>query len=270
MATEINSDKKFSPGIAELWKARELTLMLASRDFKVRYSQTFFGILWALIQPLFTLFIFILVFGKAIKINTYGVPYPVFALCGMLAWNYFSFVFSQAGSSIINSQSIITKIYFPKLVIPFSKTLVGIIDFGITLTLTLIIIAIYKVPFSTNIVFFPLFLLLLYFLSAGAGIWLSALSIRYRDLQNTIPFMVQLGLYFSPVAYPSALIPEKFRLLYFLNRLAGVVEGFRWCLIGSPLPSVQIMIATVIIIFLVFVTGIWYFRKVEDVIADII
>jgi lipopolysaccharide transport system permease protein len=270
MRYEIKPAGDFKLGLKELWMSRELLFMLALRDFKVRYSQTFLGVLWAVVQPLTTLFIFVLVFSLGIKVDIGKIPYPVFALTGMLAWNYFSFVMSQAGSSIINSQSIITKIYFPKLVIPISKTVLGVVDFFITLILTLILILYYHVPISIHVIFLPLFLLLLFLFSLSAGIFLSALSIRYRDVQNTIPFLTQIGLYLAPIAYPSSIIPEKYQTLFFLNPMAGIAEGFRWCIIGSPQLSQEIMAYTIAVILLFFITSIFYFRKVEDIIADIV
>ncbi len=270
MRYEIKPDTDFNFNLKELWTNKELLFMLAFRDFKVRYSQTFLGLLWAIIQPLTTLFIFILVFSLAIKVDVGTIPYPVYALTGMIAWNYFSFVMSQAGSSIINSQSIINKIYFPRLVIPISKAIFGIIDFLISLLLMVVLILYYHVQISTNIIFFPLFLLLLFIFSLSIGVLLSALSIRYRDIQNTIPFLAQIGLYLTPVAYSSSIIPAKYHLLFFLNPMAGIVEGIRWSILGTQPLSEGILLYTITIVILAFIVSILYFKKVENVIADIV
>lgn len=270
MRYEITPETGFKLNFKEIWTNRELLFMLALRDFKVRYSQTFLGLLWAILQPLTTLFIFTLVFSLAIKVDVGSLPYPVYALTGMIAWNYFGFVMSQAGSSIINSQAIITKIYFPKLIIPISKSILGIIDFFIALILALILIFYYQVSISTNIIFLPFFLLLLLIFSLSVGVFLSALSIRYRDIQNTIPFIAQIGLYLTPVAYPPSVIPQKYQILFFLNPMAGIIEGFRWCIIGTPLISPEIITYTIVLVLLFFVGSIFYFKKIEGIIADIV
>ncbi len=270
MKYEIKAHGKSEMRLKELWQFRELLLMLALRDFKVRYAQTFLGILWAFLQPLVTLLIFILIFDKAIKVNTGSVPYPIFALAGMTVWNYFSYVVAQAGNSIIGAQSIITKIYFPRLIIPLSKALVGVIDFVITLFFLAGVLFYYKFAPSFTIFYLPLFLLLLLILSGSVGILFSALAIRFRDIQHTIPFIIQVGMYLSPIAYPASLVPEKYRLFYDLNPLTGIIEGFRWCITGTEgLPVKSIVFSVVITSFLCIIST-YYFRKVEEVIADII
>lgn len=266
---EITPKEKISTGLKDLWQYRELLFMLAFRDFKVRYAQTFIGILWAFIQPFITLLIFIIVFSKALKINTGSIPYPVFALSGMLAWNYFSYIIAQAGNSIIGAQSIVTKIYFPRLIIPLSKSFVGLIDFSITLLLMLGVMAYYHYIPSLNTIFLPFFIIILLLLSSAVGILISALSIRFRDIQYIIPFLVQIGMYITPVAYPVSIVPEKYRLLYYFNPMAGIIDGFRWCLTGSPLQS-NVFAFSVIFTLVLLVCSIYYFQKVERVIADII
>ncbi len=263
---------------SELKKYKDLFFILAYRDFKVRYAQTFLGVLWGVIQPALTLLIFTLVFGKALKLpSTYQiqVPYPLFALSGMIVWMYFAFVMSNAGNSIISSQSMIQKIYFPRLIIPLSKALVGITDFLIGLVFLTALLIVYGFVPSSNIVFLPVFLIFLMMASLGVGIWLSALTIRFRDFQQIVPFMVQFGLYATPIGYPAQLIlanehiADFLKILYFLNPVAGITEGFRWCIIGGELPVNYVSISLVVSLFL-FITSLFYFRSIEKVMADIV
>jgi len=270
MRYEIKPETGFKLGIKELWNSKDLLFMLALRDFKVRYAQTFLGILWGVIQPFITLLIFTLIFGKAVKVDTGSVPYPIFALTGMIVWGYFSFVISQAGSSIINAQSIITKIYFPRLIIPISKMLLGLIDFIIAFVFLFFVLIYYRFSPTTHIIFLPFFILLLFAISSAAGIFLSSLSIRYRDVQYMIPFVVQIGLYISPVAYPSSIIPEKYHMLYHLNPLTTVIDGFRWCITGAPEINLNHIALTSLGTLVLLSCSIYYFRKVENIIADIV
>jgi lipopolysaccharide transport system permease protein len=254
----------------ELIRYRDLFRTLSYREFKVRYAQTALGFFWSFLQPLATLLIFIVIFGRAIKVDTGGIPYPVFVLSGMSAWMYFSFVVTTAGKSLINDQSMIQKIYFPRLIIPLSKAAVGLIDFGISFLLMLIALLYYGVYPSENIVWLPLFILLSIFASITIGIWISALTVRYRDIQHVIPFIVQIGLYATPVAYPVSYIPEKFIVIYYLcNPMAGVIEGFRWSIIGTGQPEFYMFYSFGLIILLFFL-GIMYFSKVEKTMADYI
>jgi lipopolysaccharide transport system permease protein len=259
--------------LKELWAYRDLFLILAYRDLRIRYAQTFLGLFWAFIQPAATLLIFTVVFGKAVQVDTGGVPYPVFAICGMAAWSYFAFVLNQSGNSIIGAQEMVKKIYFPRLVIPLSKAVVGFVDFAITLLFLAVLFIIYGIVPSGNIVFLPLFILATLVSSLAVGIWLSALTIRYRDFQHVVPFMVQFGLYATPIAYPAETIiqslPQWGVVAYYLNPMAGVVEGFRWALLGgvSPSPFAYISFGLIAVLF---ISGLYYFRRVERVMADIV
>lgn len=256
--------------LKELFHYKDLFYTLAWREFRVRYAQTFLGFVWAFLQPLATLFIFFFIFGKVIKVDTGKIPYPVFALTGLTAWSYFSFVVSNAGRSIINEEGMIKKIYFPRLVIPLSKALVGLIDFMISFILLLLSMVYFQVPLTSNIVWLPVFLLLIVFISLGIGIWISALSIRFRDIQHIIPFFIQIGLYATPVAYSSLIIPQKYHMAYYLlNPLAGLIEGFRWCIIGGNV-NLQYVIFDAIIILFIFISSLFYFQRVERVMADIL
>ncbi|MBC8110754.1 MAG: ABC transporter permease, partial [Verrucomicrobia bacterium] len=227
--------KRIGLNFRELYQYRDLFFILAYRDLRVRYAQTFLGLLWAVIQPLATLLIFTLVFGRVFQANELpqNVPYPLFALSGMAVWGYFSFVMSNAGNSVISSQGMIQKIYFPRLIIPLSKAVVGLADFTITLIFLLAVMLWFRFVPSGKLLFAPVFIIFTMIAALGVGIWLSALTIRFRDFQHIIPFMVQFGLYVTPVGYPASLIvgneklPAFVKILYFCNPMAGIVEGFR-------------------------------------------
>jgi lipopolysaccharide transport system permease protein len=263
---------RFSLNLRELFAYRDLFLILAYRDLRVRYAQTFLGLLWAFIQPLFTLVIFTLVFGRAIGVAKdipAHIPYVLYAACGMSAWTYFAFVMNQAGNSIIGAQGMIQKIYFPRLIIPLSKAVVGLVDFGVSLLFILVLMVWYGFVPSSNIVFLPFYVLMGVLAALGVGIWLSALTIRYRDFQHIVPFMVQFGLYATPIAYPTSLIPEQYRVLFYLNPMTGVVEGFRWSLLGTESPGVYAWLSFGLIAVL-FLSALLYFRRVERIMADIV
>lgn len=267
------SRRGFSLNLKELLEYRDLFLILAYRDFRVRYAQTFLGLTWAFLQPAATLLIFTVVFGRAVKVDTGGVPYPVFAITGMAAWTYFSFVLNQSGNSILGAQEMVKKIYFPRLVIPLSKAVVGFVDFLIAFAFLFVLMAVYGVMPSVNIVFLPVFILLTIVSALAVGIWLSALTIRYRDFQHVVPFLVQFGLYATPIAYPSETIidnlPRWGTVLYYLNPMAGVVEGFRWSVLGGAPPHSFVYLSFGVMALL-FVTALIYFKRVERVMADIV
>jgi lipopolysaccharide transport system permease protein len=268
LVIDANS-KKLDLGLKELYLYKDLLLVLALRDIKVRYAQTFIGIAWALVQPLVTLLIFMLVFGRAINVDTGSIPYPVFALAGMSAWNYFSVVMSQSGNSLISAQGMIKKVYFPRLVIPLSKVLVGLVDFGVTLLFLIGLIIYYQYFDFANLVYLPVFIFITIVAGLATGIWISALTIRFRDFQHVVPFVAQIGLYITPVAYPANLIPDHFKVMYYFNPMAGVIEGFRWSIIGGDPPQ-QLAYLSFVVIFLLFFSGLIYFKKVEKVMADLI
>lgn len=270
----VDADKKgLQLNLKELFAYKDLFLILAYRDLRVRYAQTFLGLFWAFIQPAATLLIFTVVFGKAVKVDTGDIPYPVFAISGMSAWAYFSFVLNQSGNSIIGAQEMVKKIYFPRLVIPLSKALVGFVDFAISFLLIIAIMVFYGVMPSAQVIFLPLFILLTIISSLGVGVWLSALTIRYRDFQHIVPFLVQFGLYATPIGYPAEVIidnlPKWGVVLFYLNPMAGIVEGFRWSILGMGSPSGYAYISFAVM-GLLFVTGLFYFKRVEKVMADIV
>lgn len=272
MTTKIitASSRKLLPDMKEIYRYRDLFLTLAWRDFRVRYAQTTIGLLWALIQPLATIAILSLVFGNFVGVQT-GVPHLIFTVAGMSMWTYFSFVMSNSGSSIISSQEMVKKIYFPRLIIPLSKAVVGLIDLFITLLILIALFFYYGISPSANWWMAPFFILLAIVVSLAAGIWLSALTVRFRDFQHVVPFLVQIGLYITPVAYPAEFaakhLPDWAASLYYLNPMAGVVQGFRWSLFGGAAPDGFFWIS-VVMVFILFFSSLVYFRSVEDKMAD--
>lgn len=264
-----NSKGEINLNIKELFAYKDLFITLAQRDFKVRYTQTFLGLVWAILQPLITLFILVLVFGKVVSVDTGNIPYILFVLGGMCGWQYFAFVVSQSGTSLIGAQAMIHKIYFPRLIIPLSKALVGLIDFAIILFLFLVMMAFYSYKPGISIMYLPVFIALTIVASLAAGIWISALSIRFRDFQVIIPYLLQVGLYITPIAYPINLIPEKYKFIFFLNPMTPVIQGFRWCLLGVDPPDIRSFISYGFVVFL-FISGLYYFKKTERTMADIL
>lgn len=270
----VDAEKRTSLlNLKELKHYRDLFYILAYRDLRIRYAQTFLGLLWAMLQPLATLAIFVIVFGHAVKVDTGNMPYPLFAITGVAAWTYFAFVMKESGSSIISAQQMVKKIYFPRLVIPLSKAIVGFVDFGIALLFMVILMVYYQVVPAGNVMFLPLFILMIIISALGVGIWLSALTIRYRDFQHVVPFLVQFGLYATPTAYPAKAIlqslPEWLVVIYYLNPMAGVIEGFRWCLLGGDPPSAFAYLSFGLVL-IIFVSGLFYFKRIERIMADIV
>ncbi|XOV91914.1 MAG: ABC transporter permease [Bacteroidota bacterium] len=269
MKTEITPESSRNINFKELFHYKDLFIILAWRDLKVRYAQTALGLAWAIIQPLATLLIFTLIFGRAIQVNTGDVPYPVYALAGMSAWAYFAFVMSQSGGSIISSGEMIKKIYFPRLIIPLSKAIVALVDFLVTLGLLIILMVYHQITVKYTIFLLPVFFLINVMASLAIGIWLSALTIRYRDFQHVIPFMVQIGLYTTPIAYPATLIPDKYQFIYHLNPMAGIVEGFRYAILHQNEIS-DFSFVSYGIVLVLFGSSIWYFKKMERTMADLV
>ena len=254
---------------SELYRYRELLWTLTYRDFRVKYAQTILGFVWAFINPLFTLVILSFVFGTVAKVDTGGVPHVIYTIAGMCGWTYFSKVFEQAGSSIIGAQNMVKKIYFPRIIIPTSKAITALIDFGIVLLCLAILMIVYKFPPASTIVYMPIFIIIAIVSGLTAGIWMSALTIRFRDFQHITPLLVRVGMYATPIAYPASAVPEKYQMLFYMNPMAGVVEGMRWSIIGGTPPNAYSYISFALI-FLLFFAGLFYFSKVEKVMADIL
>lgn len=264
------SKRKIFPDFREFFRYKDLFYTLTWRDFRVRYAQTSIGFLWAILQPVVTLLILTLVFGRFVGVKT-EVPHILFTVAGTSIWTYFSYVMTNSGNSIIASQSMVKKIYFPRLIIPLSKAVVGFIDFGISLLIMIALMIYYGIAPSGNIWFAPIFVFVGIIAALSVGIWLSALSVRYRDFQHVVPFMVQIGLYLTPIAYPAEFavkqLPQWASTIYYLNPMAGVVQGFRWSVFGGEAPGNLIFVSFGIIL-LILITGIAYFSKVEDEMAD--
>jgi len=253
----------------ELWTYRELLYFLIWRDFKVRYKQTALGAAWAIIQPFFTMIVFSLFFGKLAKVPSDGIPYPIFSYTALLPWTFFANGLSQASNSLVGSANLITKVYFPRLVIPLSSVFSGLIDFSIAFVVLLGMMIFYQLQPTIAIIWVPFFLLLALITALGAGLWFSALNVEYRDIRYAVPFLTQFWLFATPVAYPSSLLTEPWRTLYGLNPMVGVVEGFRWALLGTT-PSGSMLVLSVIAAVLLLGTGLYYFRRVEETFADVI
>jgi len=266
------NNKSFLPNLRELIRYKDLFLTLSWRDFKVRYAQTTIGILWAVIQPVIFLLILTFVFNKVAGVET-EIPHAVFTSGGLSIWTYFSYVMTNSGNSIIANSEMVKKIYFPRLIIPLSKAVVGFIDFGITILILIFLMIWYGVGPSANIWAAPLFMIVGVLAALGAGIWLSALSVRFRDFQHIVPFIVQIGFYISPIGYKASLItdvaPNWAANLYYVNPVAGIIQGFRWSLFGGEALDSAIWIS-VGMAFLLFITGIIYFKKVEKEMADFV
>ncbi len=255
----------------DLFRYRELFYFLAWRDVLVRYKQTVIGILWAVIRPLLTMIVFTFVFGRIAKLPSEGVPYPVMVFTAMLPWQLFATSLAEGSGSLINNANLISKVYFPRLIVPASAVIVSFVDFAISMALLGLLMVFYHVWPSWSLLALPIFTALALLASAGAGIWLAALNVKYRDFRYVVPFIVQFGLYISPVGFSSSIVPEKWRTLYSLNPMVGVIDGFRWSISGgtTPFPQQSLTLSLVTIAFLL-ATGIWYFRKTERTFADII
>ncbi len=262
--------------LGDLWRYRELVYFMIWRDIKVRYKQTALGAAWAIIQPFFTMVVFTLFFGKLAKVPSDNVPYPIFSYAGLLPWGLFTKALSDAGRSMISNRSMITKIYFPRLVIPIASVLAGVVDFAIAILVLFGMMIYYNTLPNGNyhvvptaaIWTLPLFLLLSLVTALGVGLWLSALNVIYRDINYILPFITQFWLFITPIAYPSSMIPEKWRLLYALNPMTGVVEGFRWALLGTETAPGPMLAVSSTIAVLVLISGLFYFRRMERTFAD--
>jgi lipopolysaccharide transport system permease protein len=255
--------------LGEVWDYRELLYFLVWRDIKVRYKQTALGALWAIIQPVMTMVVFSIFFGRLAKVPSDGVPYPVFSMAALLPWQLFAFALTESSNSLVTSQNLITKVYFPRLVVPLSSVLAGLVDFAIAFAVLLILMAFYGIHPTAAIVWLPLLVVLAVVTALSVGLWLSALNVKYRDVRYTIPFLTQLWMFATPVAYPSSIIPQPWRTWSGLNPMAGVVEGFRWALLGNGQVPGALLWVSVAAVLLLFTGGLIYFRRMESTFADI-
>lgn len=254
----------------ELWRYRELFWFLALRDILVRYKQAVIGIAWSILQPLFMMIVFSVIFGRLARLPSDGVPYPILTFAALLPWQFFAHSMSSSSQSVVSSAAIITKVYFPRLIIPTSAVISGAIDFCISFIILIGMMVWYRTVPTMNIVYLPMFLLLAFMAALAVGLWLSALNVEFRDVFYVVPFLVQAGQYISPVAYSSTIIPEKWKLLYSLNPMAGVIDGFRWSILGTAAPNWTGTIISVVSIVVIFTGGLLYFRKMERTFADVI
>jgi len=260
--------------LSAVWQYRELLYFLVWRDIKVRYKQTALGVTWIVLQPVVSVLVFNVLFGMLLKVPTGDIPYPLFALSGLLPWQYFASSLTRSTNSLIDNSNLITKVYFPRLTIPIAGVLSGLVDFGISFVLLALLMAFYHTPLTPAVLFLPVLLLLAVATALGVGLWLSALNVRYRDVKQLIPFFVQIWMYLTPVVYSVKIIPERFQWVLGLNPMTGVVEGFRWALFGSELSGVQtpglIFWISVLLCGVVFLGGLIFFRKSESSFSDII
>ena len=256
--------------LRELWKFRELLYFFVWRDIKIRYKQTAIGAAWAVLQPFLTMVVFSLFFGALAKIPSQGLPYPIFYYCALLPWIYFASSLQNATNTVVEHQRVITKVYFPRLVLPLASVLAGLVDFAIGFGVFLAMMLYYGIIPTRATLLLPVFLLLAVLTALGVGLWLSALNAIYRDVKYVVPFLVQFWMFASPVAYPSALVPERWRWLYALNPMAGVIEGFRWALTGHGQPPGGMVLVSAGMVAVVVLGGLVYFQKMEGTIADVV
>ncbi|AEP12355.1 ABC transporter permease [Chloracidobacterium thermophilum] len=254
--------------LKELWDYRELLYFLVWRDVKVRYKQTVLGAAWALLQPLFTMLVFSIFFGRLAGIPSDGVPYPLFALAALIPWTFFANALGQSSNSLVNSAHLIAKVYFPRLVIPLASVLGGLVDLAVACSLFVPMLLYYGITPGWGILWLPGFVLLAIVTALGVGLWASALNVEYRDVRHVISFATQLWMFLTPVVYPGSLVPERWRLLYNLNPMSGVVDGFRWALLGAGAPPGLPLLASALASLTLLVTGAFYFRRMEKTFAD--
>jgi lipopolysaccharide transport system permease protein len=256
--------------LGELWEYRELLYFLIWRDIKVRYKQTVLGAAWAIIQPLFTMVVFSLFFGQLGKMPSDGIPYPIFTFAALVPWTFFANGLGQSSNSLVGSSNLITKVYFPRLVVPLAAVLSGIVDFLIAFLVLLGMMFFFGIVPTLNVVWLPLFFLLALMTSLGVGLWFAALNVEFRDVRYVITFVTQLWLFATPIAYPSSMLPEPWRTIYGLNPMAGVVEGFRWALLGTNSAPGPIIAVSSTVAVLILVSGAFYFRRMERTFADFV
>ncbi len=255
--------------LREILAYRELLNTFILRDIMVRYKQTALGVAWVVIQPLFAMIIFTIFFGGLAKIPSEGVPYPLFSYSALLPWTLFAEGLTRSTYSMVGNASILTKVYFPRLIMPLSGVISPLIDFAISFTIYLGLMLYFRYIPTTKIIFLPAFILLALGTALGVGLWLSAMNVQYRDIGYTVPFLVQIWLYASPVVYPSSLVPEQYQMIYALNPMVGVIEGFRWALLGTTPPSSMIAVS-VLVVLLLLISGSYYFRRIEKNFADVV
>jgi homopolymeric O-antigen transport system permease protein len=256
--------------LGAIWQYRELLYFLIWRDVKVRYKQTAIGIGWTILQPLMTMLLFTIVFGTFANIPSDGLPYPVFTYAALLPWTYFAQAFGRSGISLVGNANLISKVYFPRLMIPLAAALAPMVDFLFSFVILLGLMGWFGIAPTWGTLALPLFLLLAVMTSVAVGLWLAPLNVKYRDVGHTIPFLIQFWMYASPVAYPVSLVPEQWRLLYSLNPMAGVIEGFRWALLGQASPDFMVIAVSATMVTALLFGGMLYFQRMEETFADVV
>lgn len=268
--THIEPSKRwFNLRLSELWQYRELLFFLSWRDIKIRYQQTVLGFVWAILQPVMTMVVFSLFFGKLGKIPSEGLPYPIFNFTALLPWQFFEQSINASTNSLVTNSNMITKVYFPRLYVPIASVLSGLVDFAIAFLVLIAMMLFYKISPTVGVFLLPVFLLLAFVTAIGVSLWMSALNVKYRDVRYIVPFLSRFWFFATPIAYPSTLLEEPWRTLYGLNPMVGVVEGFRWALLGTAPPQSMIYLSAVIAV-VIFITGLLYFNRTEKTFADVI
>lgn len=255
--------------LKDLWRYRDLLFILTMRDIKVRYKQTFFGVAWAVMQPLFTMLVFTLFFGRLANMPSDNIPYPLFAFAGLLPWIFFSNAITASGNSLVGNSNLITKIYFPRLIIPIASVAAGFVDFAVAFVFFVLLMIYYGVGFSISLVMLPVLFSMTTLLAAGIGMWMSALNVKYRDIRHALPFLIQLGLFVTPIIYPLSIVPEKWQWLLKLNPLAAQIEGYRSAFFGKPFDWIGLTISAIVTILVVTYSA-FTFRRMERTFADLI
>lgn len=256
--------------LEDIWRYRELLFFLVWRDVKVRYKQTALGAAWAIIQPLFAMIIFTVFFGRLAKVPSDGIPYPLFSYAALLPWSLFAYALTESSNSVVANERLITKVYFPRLVIPLASVLSGLVDFAIAFVIVLGMMAWYHVPPTWAMLTLPLFLVFTLITALAVGLWLSALNVQYRDVRYTLTFIVQLWMFASPVAYSSTLVPARWRPFFGLNPMAGVIEGFRWALLGKTSGPGTMLSVSMAVVLVILAGGLFYYRRMEKSFADVV
>jgi lipopolysaccharide transport system permease protein len=256
--------------LQEIWRYRELLYFLSWRDIKVRYKQTALGALWAILQPFLTMVVFSLFFGKLAKMPSDGIPYPIFAFAALVPWTFFSNGLTQSGNSLVQSGGMLKKVYFPRVIVPISSVISGAVDFVFAFIVLIGMMLWYGIMPTANVAWLPLLLLLAFGTSLGVGLWLSAMNVQFRDVRYTIPFLTQFWLFATPIAYPSSLLSEPWRTIYGLNPMVGVVEGFRWALLGTATAPGPLILVSAVTMLTILASGMFYFRRMETTFADVV
>jgi lipopolysaccharide transport system permease protein len=257
-------------GLREMWQYRELLYFMIWRDIKVRYKQTALGAAWAIIQPFFTMVVFSLFFGRLAGIPSDGLPYPIFSFTALVPWTFFANGLTLSSNSLVGSANLLSKVYFPRLIVPTSTILSGVIDFLLAFVVLIGMMFAYSIMPTINVIWLPFFFLLALITALGAGLWLSALNVKFRDVKYVVPFLTQLWMFLTPIAYPSTMLPEPWRTLYGVNPMAGVIEGFRWALLGTEMTVGPMIVVSAVAALLLLFSGAFYFRRMEKTFADVV